>query len=133
MFFDFTIPKEKFSMGERAALALVHVSQVFIGFLKTIVEIAKVLFFALACAFTFNKSVVFQTQFKLALAGSLSSVTCIAISILGFFAPIHACTWKVESTTSITKLFIKDELTFVEGHALNAIYPQFIRADKPPV
>ena len=131
MFFDYSIPKEKFPLGERACLAIVHVSQVFINFLKTIVEVAKVLFFALGCAFTFNKSVVFQTHFKLSLAGALSNATCIFISALGIFAPIHACKWKQESTTAITNLFINaKDLTFVSGHAVNAIHPQFIYVNK---
>lgn len=103
MICDFNKSWTDVSFGERAALAVVHVSSIPVSMIKGIIELAKLLFFAIACAFTLNKSEIFQTQFKIAMATMLFSITSIGISALGFFAPVNACEWKTNTAASIMK------------------------------
>lgn len=105
MLCDFNKPWSETSFGTRAGLTAVHMCEIPVSIVRGIITVAKALFYAIACAFTFNKSDALQAQFRASLAGALYDATAIAISVLGFFAPINACEWKAKSMTNITDFF----------------------------
>lgn len=111
MIFDFNVPysadpnNEERPVGfmERAERAGSHVLNIPIQILTAIVQIAKLALFAVACAFTFGQSRLYNNEFMDTGKSLLLQPLHIAIAILGVFAPIKAD--NLEGKLNLARMF----------------------------
>lgn len=108
MFFDFNIgypknqccievdssKKETASAGKRARMALVHLSNVPIKFIKAISELAQLILAALFAGVCFGQSTKMNDNVVFAAKKYIITSFDCDISLVGFFAPINAEKWK---------------------------------------
>jgi len=120
MFLDFNVSKADFPLAERPALAVIHLSKVFENFVKSIAHLAKLTFYALATAFTFNQCETFRIQFRAALAHQLNLGANVGLSVVGFFAPINASEWKETTRNWLNSKLTPAVPTAIESKSLMA-------------
>lgn len=90
MIFDFNIPYERVDFTTRAQAATSHILHLPERIFNSIIQIAKLALFAIACAFSLGKWEVLNDDLKLTGKRVITNLAGIATSLLGFFAPIFA-------------------------------------------
>ena len=97
MICDFNISYDEVSFGQRAALSVSHVANFPAHLIKMIVELAKTLFYAIACTLTFFQSDVFLAQLKLSTLEYLTNMASIPLTAFGVFAPVNASVLQINA------------------------------------
>ena len=97
MICDFNISYDEVSFGQRAALAVTHAANFPVHLIKTIIDLAKTIFFALVCTLTFYQSEIFNAQLKLSVLEYLTNMASIPLTAFGVFAPVNASVLQINA------------------------------------
>lgn len=82
--------------GRRVALAASHLCHIPESIFNLVTNLVKVIFTAIACAFSFGQVDLLKNEFRLALGRTFINFAGIGINTIGIFAPINAVKWKME-------------------------------------
>lgn len=127
MFCDFNIryspkhvdDKDFMTAGQRASAAMIHLGNIPVSIISSIVEIAKLIFFSVLAGLAFGQSDMLNSQVEVSARKLAFSVASTGLSVAGFFAPINATVWKRRLDSSLMNGYMdntkydRDERGFV--------------------
>lgn len=88
--------EEGVGFGRRVALVAAHLCHIPENIFNLITNLVKVIFTAIACAFSFGQVDLLNNEFRLAFGRTFINFAGIGIHTVGIFAPINALKWNLD-------------------------------------
>ncbi|CRX38097.1 hypothetical protein [Estrella lausannensis] len=116
--------REGVSFGRRVALAATHFCHIPESILNLITNVVKLVFTAIACAFSFGQVDLLNNEFRLALGRTMINFAGIGIHTVGVVAPVTALKWQMNIVIKTTENLKGN--SFEEGDNPNVLVPMMM-------